>query len=244
MKQVKIYAHRGASQYAPENTLPAFALAAQQGADGIELDVHLTKDGQLVVIHDETLDRTTSGTGWVKDHTLAQLRQLCADNHMPGFAQARIPTLEEVLALVQPTGMLVNIELKTSILWYEGIEEKTLDLVRKMGMDSRVVYSSFNHYSIEKVRQLAPEAETAYLYSDIICDVEKYAAAHGVRGLHPGLWNVNMADLLQVYLGSGLAVRVWTVNDEADLRRLMLAGADVITNDPKLALEVRASLCR
>lgn len=244
MKQVKIYAHRGASQYAPENTLPAFALAAQQGADGIELDVHLTKDGQLVVIHDETLDRTTSGTGWVKDHTLAQLRQLCADNHMTGFAQARIPTLEEVLALVRPTGMLVNIELKTSILWYEGIEEKTLDLVRKMGMESRVVYSSFNHYSIEKVRRLAPEAETAYLYSDIICDVEKYAAAHGVRGLHPGLWNVNMADLLQVYLGSGLAVRVWTVNDEADLRRLMLAGADVITNDPRLALEVRASLCR
>ncbi len=244
MKQVKIYAHRGASQYAPENTLPAFALAAQQGADGIELDVHLTKDGQLVVIHDETLDRTTSGTGWVKDHTLAQLRQLCADNHMPGFAQARIPTLEEVLALVRPTGMLVNIELKTSILWYEGIEEKTLDLVRKMGMESRVIYSSFNHYSIEKVRRLAPEAETAYLYSDIICDVEKYAAAHGVRGLHPGLWNVNMADLLQVYLGSGLAVRVWTVNDEADLRRLMLAGADVITNDPRLALEVRASLCR
>ena len=76
MKQPKIFAHRGASSYAPENTLPAFALATRQGADGIELDVHLTRDGQLVVIHDETLERTTNGSGWVKDHTLAQLQQL------------------------------------------------------------------------------------------------------------------------------------------------------------------------
>ena len=188
------------------------------------------------------LDRTTSGTGWVKDYTLAELKTLRADNHMPGFADARIPTLQEVLDLIRPTGLRVNIELKTSILWYAGIEQKTLELVQAMGMQDRVIYSSFNHYSIEKVRELAPEAETAYLYSDIICDVEKYAAAHGVRGLHPGLWNVKMGDLLQVYLNSGLAVRVWTVNHAEDLRWLMGAGADVITNDPKLALEIRGSL--
>lgn len=242
MKQIQVYAHRGASHYAPENTLPAFDLAARQGADGIELDVHLTRDNRLVVIHDETLDRTTDGTGWVKDHTLTELKTLCADNHMPGFADARIPTLREVLELVRPTGLRVNIELKTSILWYDGIEQKTLELVQAMGMQDRVIYSSFNHYSIEKVRQLAPGAETAYLYSDIICDVERYAAAHGVRGLHPGLWNVKMGDLLQVYLNSGLAVRVWTVNDARDLRWLMEAGADVITNDPRLALEIRSGL--
>ena len=235
MKSCKVFAHRGASHYAPENTLPAFALAAAQGADGIELDVHLSKDGELVVIHDEELDRTTDGTGLVRDHTLTQLQALCADNHMPGFADARIPTLREVLALVRPTPLLVNIELKTGVLWYEGIEQKALDLVREM-------WSSFNHYSIETERQLAPEAETAYLYSDIICGVERYAAAHGVRGLHPGLWNVKMADLLQRYLASGLAVRVWTVDAAADLRWLLEAGADVITNDPPLALTVRAAL--
>lgn len=242
MKHCYVWAHRGASRYAPENTLPAFTLAAQQGADGVELDVHLSKDGELVVIHDETLDRTTDGTGPVQDYTLAQLQGFCADNHMPGFADARIPTLRQVLARLKPTGLRVNIELKTSILWYDGIEEKTLALVREMGMEDRVVYSSFNHYSIEKVRQLAPGAETAYLYSDIICDVERYAAAHGVQGLHPGLWNVKMADLLQRYLSSGLAVRVWTVNDAADLRWLLEAGADVITNDPPLALTVRAQV--
>lgn len=242
MNPCKVFAHRGASHYAPENTLPAFALAAAQGADGIELDVHLSKDGELVVIHDETLDRTTDGTGLVRDHTLAQLQALCADNHMPGFADARIPTLREVLELIRPTPLLVNIELKTGVLWYEGIEQKALDLVREMGMADRVIWSSFNHYSIETVRQLAPEAETAYLYSDIICGVERYAAAHGVRGLHPGLWNVKMADLLQRYLASGLAVRVWTVDAAADLRWLLAAGADVITNDPPLALTVRAAL--
>ena len=242
MKQVKIWAHRGASAYAPENTLPAFALAMEQGADGIELDVHLTRDGELVVIHDEELDRTTNGHGLVKDCTLAQLQALCADNGMAGFAQARIPTLREVLELVRPSGMQVNIELKTGILWYEGIEEKTLRLVEELGMQHRVVYSSFNHYSIQAVRRLAPEAQTAYLFSDVFCCMEKAAAAQGVNGLHPGLHIVQMGDLLQQYLDSGLALRVWTVNEAADLTRLMKAGADVITNDPKLALTLRDRL--
>ena len=103
--QPKIFAHRGASRYAPENTLPAFALAAEQGADGVELDVHLTRDDQLVVIHDETLERTTDGAGWVKDCTLAQLQTLSAANGMDGFAGTRVPTLRQVLEQLRPTGL-------------------------------------------------------------------------------------------------------------------------------------------
>ncbi len=243
MKQSKVFAHRGASQYAPENTLEAFRLAMEQGAEGIELDVHLSADGELVVIHDETLERTTNGTGLVKDHTLAQLQALRADNHMEGFEAAHIPTLRQVLELVRPGDMQVNIELKTGILWYEGIEEKTLELVKELGMQDRVVYSSFNHYSIEEVRRLDPTAETAYLFSDVIFEVEKYAARRGVKGLHPALWHVKMADFLTDYLQSGLAVRVWTVNRPEDMRLLMERGVDaVITNDPALALQVRAEL--
>lgn len=242
MKNVMVYAHRGASAYAPENTLPAFRLAEEQGADGIELDVHLTKDGELVVIHDEKLDRTTNGVGLVRDYTLAELKRFCADNGMPGFADVRIPTLREVLEQVRPGRMLVNIELKTGILWYEGIEKKTLDLVAELGMQDRIIYSSFNHYSIAEVRHLAPEAQTAYLFGDIPCDIEQYAAQRGVGGLHPGLYCVRMGHLLRTYLNSGLAVRVWTVNGAEDLRWLMEEGADVITNDPKLALMVRDSL--
>lgn len=237
-----LFAHRGASAAAPENTMPAFAKAIEQEADGIELDVHLSRDGELVVIHDETLDRTTNGTGWVKDHTLAELQALRADNGLPGFADARIPTLREVLNLLRPTDRLLNIELKTSPIWYEGIEAKTIALVAACGMQDRVIYSSFNHYSIETVRRLAPQAQTAYLFSDILCDIERQAAAHGVGGLHPGLWNVKMRDFLPRYLASGLAVRVWTVNEEADLRWLLQAGADVITNDPALAVKTRRQL--
>ena len=242
MKNVKVYAHRGASAYAPENTLPAFRLAEEQGADGIELDVHLTKDGELVVIHDEKLDRTTNGTGLVKDYTLAELKTFCADNGMTGYEEVRIPTLREVLEQVKPGNMLVNIELKTGILWYEGIEKKTLDLVAELGMQDRIIYSSFNHYSIAEVRRLAPDAQTAYLFGDIPCDMEQYAARRGVGGLHPGLYCVKMGNLLKTYLDSGLAVRVWTVNGKEDLRWLMEAGADVITNDPRLALAVRSEL--
>ena len=109
-------------------------------------------------------------------------------------------------------------------------------------MQDRVIYSSFNHYSIETVRRLAPQARTAYLFSDILIDIEVQAAARGVGGLHPGLWNVRMRDFLPRYLASGLAVRVWTVNEEADLRWLLQAGADVITNRPALAVAVRRQL--
>ena len=238
----KIFAHRGASACAPENTLPAFALAARQGADGIELDVHLTKDGELVVIHDETLERTTNGAGLVGQHTLAELQTLRADNGMPGFADARIPTLRQVLELAAGAGLLVNIELKTGVLLYPGIEQKTLALVAELGLQRRVIYSSFNHYTIAQVRRLDPQAETAYLFSDIICGVEAYAAARGVRGLHPALYAVKMPGLLDAYLQSGLAVRVWTVNEEPDLRALLARGADVITNDPARARAVRAAL--
>ena len=110
-------------------------------------------------------------------------------------------------------------------------------------MQDRVIYSSFNHYCIEEVRRLDPAAETAYLFSDVIFEVEKYAARHGVKGLHPALWHVKMADFLTDYLQSGLAVRVWTVNRPEDMRLLMERGVDaVITNDPRLALQVRAEL--
>ncbi len=108
----KIFAHRGASGYAPENTLDAFALAMDMGADGIELDVQMTKDDEVVVIHDETIDRVSDGKGMVKDYTLEQLREFSFDNHMEGYEHVSIPTLNEVLELVKPSKMEVNVELK------------------------------------------------------------------------------------------------------------------------------------
>ncbi len=241
MKKVKIFAHRGASAYAPENTLEAFSLAMEQGADGIELDVQMTRDGELVVIHDETIDRVSGGKGFVKDFTLEELKKFSVSNGFEKYPEVRIPTLQEVLELVKPSAMEVNIELKTGIFWYPEIERKVLDLVRREGMEERVIYSSFNHYSIQKIRQLSPEAETAYLIGDVMLDVAAYTKNTGVKGLHPALFHVKMADFLKEYKESGVALRVWTVNDKEQIRWMIDEGMDaVITNYPDRGLEARA----
>ena len=114
------------------------------------------------------------------------------------------------------------------------------DLVQKMELENRVIYSSFNHYSVQKIKQLCPKAETAYLYSDIILNVDKYAKDTGVDGLHPALYHVKMADFLEQYKKSGLYVRVWTVNEEEDIRFLIEQNVDaIITNEPKKAIQIR-----
>ena len=236
----KVFAHRGASGYAPENTLQAFHLAQEQGADGIELDVQLTKDGEVVVIHDETIDRTSTGKGYVRDYTLEELKKFSFHNHMEKYKGVKIPTLREVLELVKPGKMEVNIELKTGIFWYPDIEEKTMKIVEEAGMEDRVIYSSFNHYSVQKVRSLDEKAETAYLYSDVMLDVEKYAQNTGVCGLHPAVFHLYMADFLEKYKDSGLKVRVWTVNREKDMKKFIEEDLEaVITNYPDTALTVR-----
>ncbi len=126
--KTKIWAHRGASGHAPENTLEAFELAVRQGADGVELDVQLTRDGELVVIHDEEVDRVSGVKGFVKDFTLAELKKLNVNRPCPKYENVRIPTLREVYELLRPSGLEINVELKTGIFFYSGIEEKVLEL--------------------------------------------------------------------------------------------------------------------
>ena len=133
-----VYAHRGASAYAPENTLLSFQKAVDMNADGVELDIQLTKDGEIVVIHDEWLDRTSNGTGWVKDYTLEELKELEFNQNFPELGHASIPTMQEVLDLLKPTKLRIDIELKTGIVFYEGLEEKILKLVKDYDMESRV----------------------------------------------------------------------------------------------------------
>lgn len=236
----KIFAHRGASGHAPENTLEAFALAMEQGADGIELDVQLTKDGEVVVLHDETIDRVSNRTGFVGVYTLAKLKEFSFDNHMEAYRDAKIPTLREVLQLVKPSNMQVNIELKTGIFWYPEIEEKVIEVVKESGMQERIIYSSFNHYSVQRIKELDPDAETAYLYSDVILNVEKYAEQTGVQGLHPSVYHLKMSDFMERYKKSNLKIRVWTVNETEWIKEFIRAGVDaIITNYPKKALKLR-----
>ena len=185
-----IYGHRGASAYAPENTLEAFRLAMDMGADGFELDVHLSKDGELVVIHDETVDRTTDGAGLVRELTLAQLKALDASNGKEAYRGARIPTLEEVFELIRDTRHLVNVEIKTDECFYPGLEEKCLELAARMGVEDRVIYSSFNHFTLLKLRQLKPDLKLGMLFGDIMVNPWEYARQLNVDYLHPMKLNI------------------------------------------------------
>lgn len=237
--RTKIWAHRGASGYVPENTLEAFRKAAEMKADGVELDVQMSKDGELVVIHDETVNRVSDGKGYVKDYTYEELRALDVSGSMPGYGTVHIPTLEQVLEELKPTGLEVNIECKTGIFFYPGLEEKVVKLVRDMNMTERIWCSSFNHESVLKVKKICPEMKTGFLIGDIIVDVADYAKRYGVQALHPALYHMQDEGLLERCRRNGLAVHVWTVNEREYIGRLGKAGADAcITNYPDIAAEV------
>ena len=238
-KKIYVWAHRGASGYAPENTLPSFEKAIEQQADGIELDVQMTKDGELVVIHDETIDRVCEQSGYVRDYTWQELRQFNCNQTFPEYGTQRIPLLREVLELIQPTELTVNIELKTGVIFYEGIEQQTIRLVRECDMSERVIYSSFNHYSALKVRQIDPQARVGLLHEDGIYEAPAYAAGLGVQALHPAVWNLQYPGYMEQARAHGLDVNVWTVNDRAQIEQMCDYGVHaIITNYPDIARHV------
>lgn len=238
-KKPLVWAHRGASGYAPENTLCSFELAAKMGAAGVELDVQYTKDRQIVVIHDEKIDRVSSGKGLVVDHTLEQLKRYNFNNTHPEFPYCEIPTFEEVLKLLEPTGLTINVELKTGINFYPGIEKDTIELVEKYGMKDRVIYSSFNHESVMRVKEICPEAQCGFLYSDGIASIPDYAATNGVEAIHPSVNNMKYPGLVEGCRKKGLKIHVWTANKDDVIEQMRQYGVDAtITNFPDVALKI------
>ena len=259
-RRTKIWAHRGSSGFAPENTIPAFEVAKALDVDGIELDIQMTKDGEVVVIHDEQIDRTSDGKGWVKDYTLAQLREFNFGKVKPQYGFVMIPTLREVYELFKDTDYVINVELKTNVVAYDGsevtecdvwdriaygrktdsgepdrrcIEEKVHELTVEMGMEDRVIYSSFNHASIVKMQQYVTKEQTAFLFSDGWIGVPEYAQKYGVQAVHPPLCAQNLKKLLEECHEKGMKVHVWTVNEEEHALKLRDMGVDaIITNHP------------
>ena len=236
-----IFAHRGASGYAPENTLEAFRLAMDMGADGFELDVHMSRDGQLVVIHDDTVDRTTDGTGLVKELTLAELQALDACNGMEAYRGATIPTLGEVFDLVRDTKHIVNVEVKTDDWFYPGIEEACLALAKEKGMEDRVIYSSFNHHTLIKIRELKPDAKLGLLFGDIMFKPWEYAKQLPVDYLHPMKMNIHRPGFAEATYAAGYGINMWTINDRETMLLCLKHGAGIITNYPDVALALRDS---
>ena len=184
---MKIWAHRGCSQMYPENTLLAFEKAAAiDGLTGIELDIQLTKDGHIVVFHDEEIDRTTDGTGELRSFTLAELKKYRIDAGNGTYE--RIPTIEEVLDLLEDKmrrGLKLNIELKNSIFPYEGMEQKIIELIHERGLQENVVYSSFSALSLEKIRSIDSETEIGILDAKVSDCLFKLKGGCGANALHP-----------------------------------------------------------
>ncbi|MBR2066977.1 MAG: alpha/beta fold hydrolase [Solobacterium sp.] len=234
-----IWAHRGASGYLPENTLLAFQKAIDMEADGIELDIHLTKDNVLVVCHDETIDRTSNGKGYIKDYTLNELKQFDFSKPHPEVGKVTIPTLSEVLDLIYPTALTVNIELKTLIFHYPQIEEKVVDLVKEKNMEERVIYSSFNHYTLQKIKEYQPEARIALLSQDIPLDYISYAKKQAVEAIHPAIYTLQYPQLITQAHKANIKINTWPVDSKDHILACMDAKINaIITNYPDYAKSI------
>lgn len=242
LPQPVIFAHRGASAHAPENTLAAFRLALEQQADAIELDVKLSADGQAVVIHDPTVDRTTDGHGRVKDLTLAQLKALEAGSFFAEtYRGERIPTLEEVFEAVgQRT--LINVELTNYSTPRDRLVDTVCALVQKHRLQERVLFSSFFAPNLTRARGLLPEVPRGLLAIDGFLGswARSFGFAFGkYQALHPYLKDVTSQQVRRVHR-LGRRIHVWTVNAAEDMDRLFHWGVDgIFTDDPQLALEMR-----
>lgn len=242
LPQPIIFAHRGASAHAPENTLAAFKLAIEQGADGIELDVKLSVDGKVVVIHDPTVDRTTGAKGRVKDLALADLQSLDAGNFFSAkFQNEKIPALEEVFEVVGKRSF-INVELTNYTTPRDHLVESVCSLVKKFGLQKRILFSSFLPSNLSNARRYLPDVPVGLLALDGVLGLwsRSFGFAFGkYNALQPNIKNVTRQ---QIYFAHRLKrrVHVWTVNEETDLRRLFKWGVDgVFTDDPQLAVKVR-----
>lgn len=239
--KTKVWAHRGASAYAPENTMIAFEKAVQMGADGIELDVQMTKDEQLVVIHDETINRTSNGRGYVSSYTLDELRKYNFNNGFKTNRIMNIPTLEEVYEYMKTTSLTINVELKNNIMLYKGMEEKLLELAKNMKIEEQIIYSSFNRESIAKIKELAPCAKSGILYTATARwqEIESYAKQMGITALHPSFKAAKEKQLIQSAKENSLDLHVWTVNKGREMAYLVMKQVEaIITDKPDICRQI------
>lgn len=243
LSQPVIFAHRGASAHAPENTLAAFELALAQNADAIELDVKLSAEGEAVVIHDATIDRTTGRRGRVKDLALQELRLLDAGSFFSEkYRGEKIPLLEEVFEAVGKR-TFINVELTNYTTPYDSLVETVCMLVKKFGLQNHVLFSSFFASNLSKARAYLPEVPRGLLAFGGFLGA--WARSFGFnfgkyQALHPYVEDVSAQQVQRVHR-LNRRIHVWTVNTVEDMQRLFQWGVDAIfTDDPKLAVEVRS----
>jgi glycerophosphoryl diester phosphodiesterase len=240
MNTTKIFAHRGSAGTHPENTMISFQEAERVGADGIEIDIQFSKDNHIVVIHDETIDRTTNGKGFVKNYTLQELKRFNASfSFTSKWGKSSVPTLEEVLQWMKGNSIRLIIELKNTRFPYPGMEEKAIDMVRKYSMQDRVCFTSFNHYSLVNCYRISPDIETAPLYRDGIFMPWIYAQSIRAGAIHPSIKAVPY-DIIKLTIAAGIQVRPYTINDAKQMKELYdINCSGIITDFPKKAIDLR-----
>ncbi|MCL2094142.1 MAG: glycerophosphodiester phosphodiesterase [Treponema sp.] len=236
---MNIIAHRGFSGLYPENTMLAFSKAAEAQADEIEMDVQLSRDGKVVIIHDETLERLTGQKGYVKDLDLAELTALnapAAFGETHGFSP--IPSLEEYLKWVKDKPIVTNIELKNSQIYYEELEEKCIELLKKYDLVDRALFSSFNHLSLAKCKRICPDIPCGALVGQnhgLALGAAYYIKSNGLDYFHPQFQLLN-DEVVRECKQYEVGINTWTINDMGSLRRAQLWGCrGVISDHPDLA---------
>ena len=238
---IKNFAHRGFCSKYPENTMLAFEKALAEGIDGIENDIQLTKDGHMVLMHDETIDRTTDGKGYVKDYTLEELRKFNAGVPFGDqFGFQPIPTLREYLELVKNEPIITNIEMKTGVFEYIEMEQKLIDMLREYKIEDRILITSFNHYTIARMQKKAPDLKYGFLAYDWRLDAGEYTKRYGVPCYHPDYHNLTWEVVKDLH-DHGIEVNPYTIDDPDDIRDMIDKGVNsVITNCPDVVNRVRA----
>ncbi|MFW6264466.1 MAG: glycerophosphodiester phosphodiesterase, partial [Bacillota bacterium] len=236
MKKPLIIGHRGAMGTAPENTAISFEKALNSGADGVEFDIHMSKDGELVVIHDERIDRVTENAqGFIKDYTLKELKEFDIGKKFSAeFLGEKILTLEETLNIVQDS-KIINIEIKNGPIFYPGIEEKTIEVIKKYNIIDKVIISSFNHYTIKKLKLVEDRIECGILYMAGLYQPWEYAKNIGAEAIHPYIYSI-MPELINECQEMGIKINVFGVNEELSLSNFIQLGVDgIITDYPEKA---------
>ncbi|WP_208588224.1 glycerophosphodiester phosphodiesterase [Gracilibacillus suaedae] len=235
-----IYAHRGASKHAPENTMPAFELAYKHGADGIETDVQLTKDNIPVLIHDEQLNRTTNGIGFVKDFTYDELEQLDAGSWKSShYKNTKIPTLDDLLAWNQDKQLKLNIELKNNIIPYQGLEDIICQKLVEYQMTKQTVISSFNHDCITKIHDRGIDIDYALLTGRRNKALVPYSKKIKAKGIHIS-YRLLSNRLVTLANDNQLYVAVYTVNSSIAINKAIRLGCHALFTDiPKLAIDIK-----
>lgn len=233
MKTLNI-AHRGFSGMYPENTMLAFRKAMKAGCNGIETDVQMSKDGVLVICHDELLDRTSNGTGLLKDYTYDELLNFdFGIKFSSKFEGEKIPTLDELLQFAKENHIFLNLELKNGLFSYDGMEKKIIDLIYKYDFKDSVILSSFNHFSMIKCKEIDSSIKTGLLYEGTFVDIEKYCKNIGADALHPQYFSLLDAELTKKIQAEDIMINTYTVNHEIHMEALLDLKVDaIITNYP------------